>query len=149
MHPGEIIRRFSPDFYTSSYALWPFGAMIKHADLSPPRGLIPAYRLQIHVHVFNPRDAQECGSFWGAKHNLVGSGTCSDRYRLRLDLYSEQELRCLAAGTREPNACASFPKPSTQSTRGRLSCCRGAGTREPHSCASQQHKRASSQLIRQ
>ena len=38
---------------------------------------------------------------------------------------------------------------STQSTRGRLSCCRAAGTREPHSCASQQHKPALPRLKHQ
>ena len=40
------------------------------------------------------------------KHNLVSSGACSVWYRLRLDSYSEQELRCLEAGTAELRCCA-------------------------------------------
>ncbi len=41
---------------------------------------------------------------------MVGSKTCSAWYRLRLDLYSEQELRCRLAGSREPHLCASQPR---------------------------------------
>ena len=40
------------------------------------------------------------------KHNLVSSGACSVWYRLRLDLYSEHELRCRGAGTAELHCCA-------------------------------------------
>ena len=39
------------------------------------------------------------------KHDLVSSGTCSVWYRLSLDMYSEQELRCLEAGTEELYSC--------------------------------------------
>ncbi len=71
---------------------------------------------------FTHRDARECGSLepaqrqresrprraslFRAKHNVGSSGRSSVWYRLRPDLYSEQELRCPAGSTAEPRCCA-------------------------------------------